>query len=173
MWSGLQYHYLFATGGKMIALGVSWNGSQCFSLLSGIHGWEPEWDAISEEDVFRKVVGFSNNEFDHFSTASLITRSTNDIQQVQVLAVMVLRMVSVCTDSRVWAVFIRYFRPMFQCPGSLHLRLILIFMCGVGAVCCGNAKVQNIAETGRQAESGDKRNSDRAFSDSSIQYRKA
>ena len=85
----------------MIALGVSWNGSQCFGLLSGCHGWEPESDGISEEDVFRKVVGFSNNEFDHFSTASLITRSTNDIQQVQVLAVMVLRMVSVCTDSGV------------------------------------------------------------------------
>ena len=44
-------------------------------------------------NVFRKVVGFSNNEFDHFSTASLITRSTNDIQQVQVLSVMILRMV--------------------------------------------------------------------------------
>ncbi len=37
------------------------------------------------ENVFRKVVGFSNAEFDKFSTASLITRSTNDIQQIQLL----------------------------------------------------------------------------------------
>ena len=44
-------------------------------------------------DVFRKVVGFSNGEFDKFSTASLITRSTNDIQQIQLLTVMILRMV--------------------------------------------------------------------------------
>lgn len=44
-------------------------------------------------NVFRKVVGFSNNEFDHFSTASLITRSTNDIQQIQLLLVMLLRVV--------------------------------------------------------------------------------
>ena len=45
------------------------------------------------ENVFKKVVGFSNAEFDKFSTASLITRSTNDIQQIQMLAVMLLRMV--------------------------------------------------------------------------------
>ena len=43
--------------------------------------------------VFEKVVGFSNAEFDKFSTASLITRSTNDIQQVQMLLVMMFRMV--------------------------------------------------------------------------------
>lgn len=43
--------------------------------------------------VFHKVVGFSNNEFDHFSTASLITRSTNDIQQIQLIIVMLLRIV--------------------------------------------------------------------------------
>ena len=47
----------------------------------------------SEGNVFRKVVGFSNGEFDKFSTASLITRSTNDIQQIQLLTVMILRMV--------------------------------------------------------------------------------
>lgn len=43
--------------------------------------------------VFHKVVGFSNHEFNQFSTASLITRSTNDIQQIQMLIVMLLRMV--------------------------------------------------------------------------------
>ena len=45
------------------------------------------------EKVFKQVVGFSNAEMDKFSTASLITRSTNDIQQIQMLAVMLLRMV--------------------------------------------------------------------------------
>ncbi len=43
--------------------------------------------------VFRKVVGFSNSEFDHFSTASLITRSTNDIQQIQMMLVFLIRIV--------------------------------------------------------------------------------
>ena len=43
--------------------------------------------------VFGKVVSFSQAEFDKFSTASLITRSTNDIQQIQMLMVMLLRVV--------------------------------------------------------------------------------
>ncbi len=44
-------------------------------------------------DVFRKVESFSNEEFSHFSTASLITRTTNDIQQVQGILTMLLRIV--------------------------------------------------------------------------------
>lgn len=43
--------------------------------------------------VFKKVMSFSHTEMDQFSTASLITRSTNDIQQVQTLIVMLLRVV--------------------------------------------------------------------------------
>ncbi len=45
------------------------------------------------DKVFQKVASFSNAEFDNFSTASLITRSTNDIQQVQQFTVLMLRMV--------------------------------------------------------------------------------
>ncbi|MDR0818559.1 MAG: ABC transporter ATP-binding protein/permease [Oscillospiraceae bacterium] len=44
-------------------------------------------------DVFTKVQSFSPSEFDHFSTATLITRCTNDVQQVQMVAMMGLRMV--------------------------------------------------------------------------------
>lgn len=44
-------------------------------------------------DVFRKVESFSNAEFDQFSTASLITRSTNDVTQIQMVIVMMMRMV--------------------------------------------------------------------------------
>lgn len=46
------------------------------------------------EKVFKQVVGFSNAEMDKFSTASLITRSTNDIQQIHMVSVMLLRMVA-------------------------------------------------------------------------------
>ena len=44
--------------------------------------------------VFTKVVSFSNAEMDRFSTASLITRSTNDIQQVQMVSAILIRMVA-------------------------------------------------------------------------------
>ena len=43
--------------------------------------------------IFTKVVGFSNNEMDKYSTASLITRSTNDIQQIQMVTAIMLRMI--------------------------------------------------------------------------------
>ena len=42
--------------------------------------------------IFRKTVGFSSTEMDQFSTASLITRSTNDVQQIQMVSTMILRM---------------------------------------------------------------------------------
>lgn len=44
--------------------------------------------------IFKQVVGFSNAEMDQFSTASLITRSTNDIQQIQMVSAILLRMVA-------------------------------------------------------------------------------
>lgn len=45
------------------------------------------------DKVFKKVLGFSGEEFSNFSTASLITRSTNDIQQIQMLISMLFRVV--------------------------------------------------------------------------------
>lgn len=44
--------------------------------------------------IFARVVSFSNTEMDHFSTASLITRSTNDIQQIQMVCAVLIRMVA-------------------------------------------------------------------------------
>lgn len=44
-------------------------------------------------DIFHKVTGFSNTEFDQFSTASLITRTTNDVTQIQLLLTIGIRMV--------------------------------------------------------------------------------
>ena len=46
------------------------------------------------DKVFKRVVRFSNAEMDRFSTASLITRSTNDIQQIQMVSMMLLRIVA-------------------------------------------------------------------------------
>ncbi|MEI7616657.1 MAG: ABC transporter permease, partial [Actinomycetota bacterium] len=45
------------------------------------------------EKVFGKVINFSNAEFDKFSTASLITRSTNDVTQIQMLVIIIIRIV--------------------------------------------------------------------------------
>ena len=88
----MQIHYLLATGGKMIALAfLGMAASVLVGFMASRVGASTGRDLRSK--VFQKVVGFSNNEFDHFSTASLITRSTNDIQQIQLLTVMLLRIV--------------------------------------------------------------------------------
>lgn len=88
----LQFRYLLSTGGTMIALAfLGMAASVLVGLLASRVGAAAGWDLRGK--VFRKVVGFSNHEFDRFSTASLITRSTNDIQQIQMLMVMLLRMV--------------------------------------------------------------------------------
>ena len=88
----IQTGYLLRTGGKMAALAfLGMAASILVGFLASRVGAQAGRDLRSR--VFRKVVGFSNNEFDHFSTASLITRSTNDIQQIQLLIVMLLRIV--------------------------------------------------------------------------------
>ena len=87
-----QIHYLLKTGGQMAALALlGMAASIMVAFLASRVGASAGRDLRS--GVFNKVVGFSNNEFNHFSTASLITRSTNDIQQIQMLIVMLLRMV--------------------------------------------------------------------------------
>lgn len=48
---------------------------------------------VLRRDVFKKIEGFSNPEFDKFSTSSLITRTTNDITQIQTLIMMAIRMI--------------------------------------------------------------------------------
>ena len=88
----IQIYYLLVTGGKMVLLAfLGMAASVLVGFLASRVGAATGRDLRGS--VFRKVVGFSNNEFDHFSTASLITRSTNDIQQIQLIIVMLLRIV--------------------------------------------------------------------------------
>lgn len=99
--------YILNTGVKMLALAGL---GMCASILVGFMSARVGAGVGRglRRNVFRKVVGFSNAEFDKFSTASLITRSTNDIQQIQLLTVMILRMVlyaPIMAAGGVWKVF--------------------------------------------------------------------
>lgn len=88
----MQNRYILVTGGKMLVLAfVGMTASILVVFFASRVAASTGRDL--REKVFRKVVGFSNAEFDHFSTASLITRSTNDIQQIQMVTVMLFRMV--------------------------------------------------------------------------------
>ena len=103
----MQTNYLLVTGGKMAALAfLGMAASVMVGFLASRVGASTGRNLRSR--VFKKVVGFSNNEFDHFSTASLITRSTNDIQQIQLLTVMLLRIVlyaPILAIGGIWQVF--------------------------------------------------------------------
>lgn len=88
----LQIHYLVRAGIKMFAMallmlaasvGIGYLASK---VGAGI-------GRSLRQSVFQKVVSFSNSEMDQFSTASLITRSTNDIQQIQMVSAIMLRMI--------------------------------------------------------------------------------
>ena len=89
----VQMGYLLRTGGRMLALtllmvAVAIAVGFIASRVSAGIGRD------LRRDVFRTVVGYSNAEIEKFSTASLITRTTNDIQQVQFVCVIMLRMVA-------------------------------------------------------------------------------
>lgn len=87
-----QMDYLVRTAGSMLLYAVVGMLAAIFvGLLAARCG--ARIGMRLREQVFGKVVSFSNNEINHFSTASLITRSTNDIQQVQMVSTMLLRMV--------------------------------------------------------------------------------
>ena len=88
----IQTNYILKTGVKMIGLALlGMLASITVGFLACRVAASTGRDLRSK--VFTKVIGFSNTEFDKFSTASLITRSTNDIQQIQMLTVMLLRIV--------------------------------------------------------------------------------
>ena len=88
----MQTDYLWKTGGKMLLMAA---GMALIAILVGFLASRTAAGVGRDlrQKVFTKVIGFSNAELDKFSTASLITRSTNDVQQIQFVSVMLLRMV--------------------------------------------------------------------------------
>ncbi len=120
----VQTDYIFETGAKMIALAFL---GMAASVLVGLMASKVA--AATGRDlrsgVFKKVVGFSNGEFDKFSTASLITRSTNDIQQIQTLTVMMLRMILYAPIVGIGGVF-KVFHTNVSMSWIIALAVVLI-----------------------------------------------
>lgn len=88
----LQTNYILVSGLKMLGLAflamaaavmVTFLSSQAAATLG----------KNLRNNIYRKVISFSGEELNHFSTASLITRSTNDVQQVQMLFTLLFRIV--------------------------------------------------------------------------------
>ena len=131
----VQMRYLLRTGGRMLALtllmvAVAIAVGFIASRVSAGIGRD------LRRDVFRTVVGYSNAEIEKFSTASLITRTTNDIQQVQFVCVILLRMVA--------------YAPILGIGGILHVAggntgLTWIIFVAVAALLLLIAVLMNVA----------------------------
>ena len=89
----VQMVYLFRVGGQMLALTLL---MVVVAILVGLIASRVSASIGRElrRETFSSVIHFSNAEIENFSTASLITRTTNDIQQVQFTCVILLRMVA-------------------------------------------------------------------------------
>lgn len=120
----LQIQYMVMTGLKMLALAFL---GMAASVLVGFMASRTAAFVGRDlrSNVFKKVVGFSNREFDQFSTASLITRSTNDIQQIQMLTVMMLRMVLYAPILGIGGI-IKVFRTNVSMSWIIALAVVLI-----------------------------------------------
>jgi ATP-binding cassette subfamily B protein len=88
----IQRNYILRTGGIMLIISLIGGVS---TIITGYLSSKTAAGAARDirKDVFKKVESFSSAEFNKFSTASLITRSTNDVTQVQTVIFMIMRMV--------------------------------------------------------------------------------
>lgn len=88
----IQNDYIFMAGMQMLGIAlISMTSAITIMLLSARVA--AKLGKTLREKVFTKVLSFSNEELNKFSTASLITRSTNDIQQIQQLITMLFRVI--------------------------------------------------------------------------------
>ncbi len=100
---GNQTHYLWMQGARMMLMTLlMFAAAAVASLVAARIGADIGRDLRGR--VFRNVIGFSNAEMDQFSTASLITRATNDVQQVQMVSTMLLRMVLYAPVLGIWGI---------------------------------------------------------------------
>ena len=100
---GSEMSDILSAGGKMIlcafgSLAASIVTAMCASKIAA------NFSATLRSQLFNKVQSFSMEEIGHFSTASLITRSTNDVTQVQMIIVMGLQMMVKAPIMAVWAI---------------------------------------------------------------------
>src|SRR3989339_751901 len=104
---GSEIDVIISTG--LFMLGLSLVGAVCI-VMAGYQAARVAtgFATAIREKVFAKAQGFSLAEFNRFSTSSLITRSTNDIQQIQTIVYMMLRIMLVAPLTAAGAIFQAY-----------------------------------------------------------------
>ena len=119
---------IWANGGYMLLCAV---GSMVCSIITSVFVVRiaADFSARIRETLYTKVQGFSMSEINKFSTASLITRSTNDVQQVQMLITMGLQMVIKAPITAVWAIT-KIAGKQWQWSMAVAVA-VLVMVCGI------------------------------------------
>lgn len=100
---GSEIRDVLGAGGKMLLCALfSMVSAACVSVIASRVA--SDFSAITRQKVYYAVEGFSMGEMHHFSTASLITRTTNDVTQVQTLIVMGMQVIIKAPTMAVWAI---------------------------------------------------------------------
>ena len=123
---GGDMSYIFHRGGLMLLVSAA---SVCCAIMTGLLAARTASMASRDarSSLFRKITGFSKHEFDKFQSASLITRTTNDVQTVQQSSIMILRMAFYAPIIGVGAL-IRALRTSPALTWTIALSLVMIFL---------------------------------------------
>ncbi|MBR2884936.1 MAG: ABC transporter ATP-binding protein [Clostridia bacterium] len=128
--TGVPYEMsdIWANGGYMLLCAV---GSMVCSIVTSffVVSIAADFSARIREALYTKVQGFSMSEINKFSTASLITRSTNDVQQVQMLIAMGLQMIIKAPITATWAIT-KIAGKQWQWSTAVAVA-VLVLLCGI------------------------------------------
>lgn len=129
--SGSEMSEILMAGGKMLACAL---GSLAASVVTAVCAAKiaTTFAADLRSKLFRKVQSFSMEEIGHFSTASLITRTTNDVTQIQMLIVLGLQMMLKAPIMAVWAVCKisgKQWQWSFSTGAAVVVLLALVIVC--------------------------------------------
>lgn len=122
---------IWANGGYMLLCAV---GSMVCSIITSffVVSIAADFSARLRESLYTKVQGFSMSEINKFSTASLITRSTNDVQQVQMLITMGLQMIIKAPITAVWAIT-KIAGKEWQWSLAVAIAVVIL-LCGISTI---------------------------------------
>ena len=131
--TGLPYEMadIWSNGGYMLLCAV---GSMLCSVITSffVVSIAADFSARLRELLYTKVQGFSMSEINKFSTASLITRSTNDVQQVQMLITLGLQMIIKAPITAIWAIT-KIAGKQWQWSAAVAVA-VLILVCGIAII---------------------------------------
>ena len=133
---------ILIAGGKMLACAfgslVSGISVAVLAAKSGI-----DVAATIREKLFHKVQDFSMEEIGKFSTASLITRTTNDVSQIQILIVMGLQAIAKAPIMAVWAI-LKIYNKSWQWTASTGVALVILLLIVITCIVLASPKFKKM-----------------------------